>query len=143
MIIKYKKISESAHDPYRVYNSDACWDLCAHGNFPVLAGKWATIPTGLIIDIPNDYCGLIMSRSGLAAKTGMFVLNAPGVIDAGYAGELNIIVANMSDENWGITDGQRIAQLFIAPVEQHHLSRDDSMIIHSMRGSNGFGSTGY
>jgi dUTP pyrophosphatase len=141
MLLKYAKIYASAHDPVRAYNSDACWDLAAHGDHMV--GRWNTIPTGLKFDIPHGYCGLIMSRSGLAAKDGVFVLNAPGVIDAGYAGEIQVVLGNLSDNIWEIQDGERIAQLFIAPVEQHYLLRDDTIEIFSMRGEGGFGSTGY
>jgi dUTP pyrophosphatase len=141
MLIKYAKTDESVHDPLRVYNSDACWDLSAHGDHMV--STWSIIPTGLRIDIPHGYCGLIMSRSGLAARDGVFVLNAPGVIDAGYSGEIKVVLGNLSNINWEIQDGERIAQLFIAPVEQHYLIRDDTVEILSDRGSGGFGSTGY
>jgi len=141
MLIKYAKIEDTAHDPIRAYNSDACWDLSAHGDHMV--SDWAIIPTGLKIDLPYGYCGLIMSRSGLAAKDGVFVLNAPGVIDSGYTGEIKVILGNLSNTNWEIQDGERIAQLFIAPVEQHYLLRDDTMRVFSMRGEGGFGSTGY
>ena len=141
MLLKYAKIQDSAHDPIRQYNSDACWDLAAHGDHMV--SDWTIIPTGLKVDIPYGYCGLIMSRSGLAAKDGVFVLNAPGVIDAGYAGEIKVVLGNLSKTAWEIQDGERIAQLFIAPVEQHYLIRDDTVEILSDRGSGGFGSTGY
>lgn len=143
MLLKYAKIEDTAHDPARQYNSDACWDLASHGDHMVPSGKWTVIPTGLKIDIPYGYCGMIMSRSGHAARYGVFVLNAPGMIDSGYAGEIKIVLANLSDADWEIEDGERIAQLFLTPVEQHYLLRDDTVEILSDRGSGGFGSTGY
>lgn len=141
MILKYAKLSDTAHDPVRFYNSDACWDLHAHGYHTVR--NYATITTGLRIEIPYGYCGMIMSRSGLAANKGVFVLNAPGIIDAGYDGEIKIILGNMKEAPAAINDGDRVAQLFISPVEQHYMLRDDTLQIFSDRGSGGLGSTGY
>lgn len=141
MILKYAKLADTAHDPVRFYNSDACWDLHAHGYHTVR--NYATITTGLRIEIPYGYCGMIMSRSGLAANKGVFVLNAPGIIDAGYDGEIKIILGNMKEAPIAINDGDRIAQLFISPVEQHYMLRDDTLQIFSDRGSGGLGSTGY
>ena len=141
MILMYGKLADTAHDPVRFYNSDACWDLHAHNYHTVR--NYATITTGLRIEIPYGYCGMIMSRSGLAANKGLFVLNAPGIIDAGYDGEIKIILGNMNDTPVAINDGDRIAQLFISPVGQHYLLRDDTLQIFSDRGSGGLGSTGY
>ena len=143
MILKYAKLADTAHDPVRFYNSDACWDLHAHGYYTVKSYSHTTITTDIRIDIPYGYCGMIMSRSGLAANKGLFVLNAPGIIDAGYDGAIKIIIANMTDTPAAINDGDRIAQLFISPVEQHYLLRDDTLQIFSDRGSGGLGSTGY
>lgn len=140
MIFQYKKLHDSAHDPIKHYADDACWDLCAHGEH--IVKTYNTIPTGLVIDTPPGYYGMILSRSGLASKYGLFVLNAPGIIDAGYAGEIQIILGNISGHNWEIEDGERIAQLVFAPITEQHISRNDSLIIHSKRGAAGVGSTG-
>lgn len=96
------------------------------------------------IHIPRGYYGMILSRSGFAKDFGCFVLNAPGIIDAGYAGEVNVIIGNIDPSQVVyISDGDRIAQLAIFPHEPVYLSRDDSLQIYSNRGANGFGSTGY
>lgn len=143
MIINYKKLDPDAHDPVRAHPEDFCWDIAALGDH-YMAAQYATIPTGLQINIPRGYYGMILSRSGLASKHGLFVLNAPGIIDAGYAGEIQIILGNIeANTSVMIHDGERIAQITILPFEQTHFSRNDQMIIHSTRGTKGLGSSGY
>ncbi len=101
----------------------------------------AIIPTGLFIALPQEYEAQVRPRSGLAAKKGITVLNAPGTVDADYRGEIGVILVNLSNEIFEITDGERIAQLVIAKHEQatwievNELNKTD-------RGAGGFGSTG-
>lgn len=141
MIINWTRVSPTAREPIKYYNEDACWDLCSNGEHMVT--KYATIPTGLSIDIPYGYCGMIMSRSGLAANYGLFVLNAPGIIDAGYSGEIKVVLGNMSDRAWEIEHGERVAQIMFVPLDTIHLEHKVNMTINSERGKLGFGSTGY
>jgi dUTP pyrophosphatase len=118
-------------------------DLTARLPSPVIVpplGR-ARIPTGLILEIPEGYEGQVRPRSGLAFKHGITVLNSPGTIDSDYRGEVSVIIINLGDEEFTVKDGDRIAQLIVAPVcrapfeEAKKLSETD-------RGAGGFGSTG-
>ncbi|MDR2741681.1 MAG: dUTP diphosphatase [Treponema sp.] len=101
----------------------------------------ARIPTGLILEIPAGYEGQVRPRSGLAFRHGITVLNSPGTIDSDYRGEVSVIIINLGNEEFTVKDGDRIAQLVVAPVyrapfvEAKELSETD-------RGAGGFGSTG-
>ena len=104
-------------------------------------GKHAMVPTGLSIALPQGFEAQVRPRSGLAAKHGVTVLNAPGTIDADYRGEIQVILINHSAEPFAIRRGERIAQLVVAPVVQAQLNPVDSLP-DTGRGSGGFGSTG-
>ncbi|MDR2103153.1 MAG: dUTP diphosphatase [Treponema sp.] len=99
------------------------------------------IPTGLIMEIPPGYEGQIRPRSGLAARQGVTVLNSPGTIDADYRGEVEIILINLGNEPVTIHDGDRIAQLVIAPVNRAVIV-ESALLSETKRGRGGFGSTG-
>ena len=99
------------------------------------------ISTGVHVSIPTGYVGMICPRSGLAHKAGLTVLNAPGIIDAGYTGEIKVNLHNMGDEVYWAETGTRIAQLVIAPVPDAHLVQVDALDT-TERGDNGHGSTG-
>lgn len=101
----------------------------------------ARVPTGLALAIPEGYEGQVRPRSGLAAKLGVTVLNAPGTIDSDYRGELQVLLVNLSDQPAVIARGDRIAQLVIARVEQAELA-EVANLEQTTRGSGGFGSTG-
>ena len=103
-------------------------------------GRFA-VPTGLIMEIPAGFEGQVRPRSGLALKSGITCLNAPGTIDSDYRGEVKIILANLGSEPFIITRGMRVAQLVIAPVVQARVSVHDSLS-ETDRGAGGFGSTG-
>ena len=100
-----------------------------------------SVPTGLFLSIPRGYEGQIRSRSGLSFKHGIIVINAPGTIDSDYRGELKILLINLSNENFTIHDGDRIAQLVISSyiVPQWHVVEN---LDESERADKGFGSTG-
>ena len=104
-------------------------------------GKHALVPTGLIIALPRGYEAQVRPRSGLAAKHGVTVLNAPGTIDADYRGEVNIVLINHGDAAFTIKRGERIAQLVIAPVVRVELV-SVAALPRTDRGGGGFGSTG-
>ncbi len=120
-------------------------DLCAAipaGNTVVIApGRNAAIPTGMVLALPAGSEGQIRPRSGLAARHGITVLNAPGTIDADYRGEVQVILVNLGAEPFLVRRGMRIAQLVIAPVIQVILVEVESLE-DTNRGSGGFGSTG-
>jgi dUTP pyrophosphatase len=99
------------------------------------------VPTGLRVAIPDGYAGLVMPRSGLALRSGVTVLNAPGLVDSGYRGEIGVLLVNHGAEPVTIQRGERIAQLVIQPVARAELVevRD---LPGSRRGASGFGSTG-
>ena len=99
------------------------------------------IPTGLRFEIPVGFEAQVRPRSGLSIKSGLTVLNSPGTIDSDYRGELEIILINLGAENVTVKDGDRVAQLVVAPVSRARLAEADSLA-DTQRGSGGFGSTG-
>ena len=107
----------------------------------LLPGKHAMVPTGLTIALPEGYEAQVRPRSGLAAKHGVTVLNAPGTVDADYRGEINVLLINHGTEPFAIRRGERIAQMVIAPVTRAELTAV-AKLSPTDRGSGGFGSTG-
>lgn len=118
-------------------------DVCAFLKEPVVIkkGMTAMLPTGLFFEIPEGYEIQVRPRSGLAAKNGVTVLNTPGTIDSDYRGELKIILINLGQEDFTVNNGDRIAQLIVAPVIQGNFIPADQLN-ETERGSGGFGSTG-
>ena len=100
------------------------------------------IPTGLFIELPAGYEAQVRPRSGLAIKKGITVLNTPGTIDADYRGEVKVILVNLSNEDFIVRDGDRIAQMIISAHEQAEWTRVDELE-ETGRGAGGFGSTGH
>ena len=101
----------------------------------------AIVPTGIAIALPPGFEAQVRPRSGLAAKNGITLLNAPGTIDADYRGEVGVILVNLSNESFTITRGMRIAQMIIAPYTRASWQLQDSLD-NTVRGAGGFGSTG-
>ena len=123
------------------HDDDAAWDLHAAEYVVVSDGFRRVISTGVTLELEPDEVALVCSRSGLAAKHGVFVLNAPGVIDAGYKGEVQVILQNLGDHSFDIREGDRIAQLLILKLPQ--LAQvPERKVIAKIRGTNGLGSTG-
>ncbi|MDY2824701.1 MAG: dUTP diphosphatase [Treponema sp.] len=118
-------------------------DVRAFLNEPVVipVGKRAMIPTGLFFAIPEGFEIQVRPRSGLAAKNGVTVLNTPGTIDSDYRGEVKIILINLGDADFTVNNGDRIAQLIVAPVTQGIFVKTDKLD-ETERGDGGFGSTG-
>ena len=100
------------------------------------------VPTGVILSLPEGFEAQVRPRSGLAAKYGVTVLNAPGTIDSDYRGEIKVILINHGGQPFEITRAMRIAQLIIAPVTRARLIETHSALDETSRGSGGFGSTG-
>lgn len=121
----------------------AGFDLLAAVETPVTLGplERTLVPTGLAIALPEGFEAQIRARSGLAAKHGIGLVNAPGTIDSDYRGEVKVILVNLSNEPFTIRRGERIAQMVVAPVIQVVL-RETQSLPETTRGSGGFGSTG-
>ena len=143
MLVHYKHLTKYAHSPSKAHAADACYDLRASSEETINPNGFATIRTELAIRVPTGHVGLIMSRSGLASKHGIFVLNAPGIIDAEYSGEIKIVLGNMGKKTYLVERGDKMAQFMMQPLMQLNLLRGDDMIWSGTRGDNGFGSSGY
>lgn len=111
------------------------------GPVAIRSGERALIPTGLKMEIPRGYEGQVRTRSGLAVKHGLKVLNSPGTIDADYRGEVKVILINCGEDTVAIERGDRVAQLVIAPVARAAVAEVDE-VDDTTRGEGGFGSTG-
>ena len=120
---------------------DAGLDLRASETATLAPGERRLVPTGLAIAISEGHAGMVLPRSGLAIQKGVTVLNAPGLIDSGYRGELKVLLINHGAEPVTIARGERIAQLVIQPVASATLVEVDRLP-DSARGAGGFGSTG-
>ena len=124
--------------------SDSGFDLRANvaRSTTILPGRRAIIPTGIHLDIPEGYEIQIRSRSGLAAKHGIFVLNSPGTIDSGYVDEICIILFNLGEENFIIEPGDRIAQAVLMKIEIAELEETEEDIVKDSDRKGGLGHTG-
>ena len=143
-MIKIPIINKSKHSlPEYATPLSAGMDLRANIDAPILLKplQRALIPTGLYIALPEGYEAQIRPRSGLAIKKGISIVNAPGTIDADYRGEIGIILVNLSNENFIVEDGERIAQMVIARYEHIKFEKVDTLD-ETERGSGGFGHTG-
>ena len=141
--IKRLPHSDGLDLPFYATEHAAGMDLYAAVNEDIIlaAGERKLIPTGLSIALPEGYEAQIRPRSGLALKHGLSVLNSPGTIDADYRGEVQIILANLSNEDFTITRGFRIAQMIVAPYTRAAWD-EVSELSDTARGEGGFGSTG-
>lgn len=135
--------SDNALPKYETENS-AGMDLRAYlpdGQIVIKPMQRTLVPTGLFMEIPVGYEGQVRPRSGLAIKSGITVLNSPGTIDADYRGEIKVILVNLSDSDFVINSGDRIAQLVIAKCEQMEVVEVE-VLTETERGAGGFGHTG-
>jgi dUTP pyrophosphatase len=136
-----RRLREDAVLPERAYAGDAGLDLTACERHELGPGKRAVVPTGLSVAIPDGYAGFVQPRSGLAAKHGISVVNAPGLVDSGYRGELRVVLLNTDlEEPFVVEPGMRIAQLVVLPVPEVELIEVDELP-ESERGVRGFGSS--
>lgn len=133
-------------DLKKAHEDDAAYDLeaCERDTITLYPGAHGLIRTGIYAAVPKKTVGLICSRSGLALKHGIFVLNAPGVIDAGYRGEIGVILFNGGVDPFVVRPGDRIAQLLIVPLANHGVVNSGALFdaMRTSRGAGGFGSTG-
>jgi dUTP pyrophosphatase len=129
--------------PARAYADDAGLDLAACARVELAPGERALVPTGLAVAIPAGYAGFVQPRSGLAAKHGITIVNSPGLVDAGYRGELLVNLQNTDPAApFVVVPGMRIAQLVVLPVPELELVEVDELP-GSERGVRGFGSSRY
>jgi dUTP pyrophosphatase len=127
--------------PAYAHADDAGLDLVAAEAVTLAPGARALVPTGIALAIPPGYAGFVLPRSGLALRRGVTVLNAPGLIDAGYRGEVKVLLVNHDAAPVRFERGERIAQLVVQRVEPAELREVDDLPT-SERGPGGFGSTG-
>ncbi len=143
--IYFKKLDHAKNLPLPAYESDeaAGMDIRAALDEPktLIPGERDLIPTGLQMALPVGYEAQIRPRSGLAYKHGITMLNTPGTIDSDYRGEVKVLAINHGDEPYVIENGDRIAQMVIAPVYQPQIEETD-LLPETNRGQDGFGSTG-
>lgn len=141
MTLSFKRVHPDAVLPAYAHPSDAGMDIRSVEALVIPVGKRALVHTGLVVNLPPAYEAQVRPRSGLALKNGVTVLNTPGTIDAGYRGEIGVILINLGENDFEVKVGDRIAQLVIAPVTQPTIV-EATEIDETDRGAGGFGSTG-
>jgi dUTP pyrophosphatase len=142
VILRFRRLSDAARPPARAHDGDAGYDLCAAEPARLAPGERAAVGTGIAIAIPPGHAGLVLPRSGLAARHGISLVNAPGLIDAGYRGEVRILLLNTDREReFEVAPGDRIAQLVVVRIEGPELE-EAKELDETVRGIGGFGSTG-
>lgn len=142
--MKVRIINKSKHPlPDYATAASAGVDLRADLNEPIILKplERSLVPTGIFIELPEGYEAQVRPRSGLAAKSGITVLNSPGTIDADYRGEIKVILVNLSSQDFTVNDGERIAQMVIARHEQAEWE-EVTTLNETARGGGGFGHTG-
>jgi dUTP pyrophosphatase len=139
--ISVKLLHPDARLPERAHPGDAGADLFSVEEVTIPAGGRRDIGTGICLAIPSGYAGFVQPRSGLAFKHGIMVVNSPGLIDAGYRGEVRVSLYNSGRAPFVIAPGERIAQLVVQRVEEAVFARTDDLP-GSARGEGGFGSSG-
>ena len=136
-----KRFDERATLPSYAHTGDAGMDLSSVEKVWLWGGSQAIVRTGLALDIPFGYVGLIHPRSGMAFKHGITIVNAPGTIDSGYRGEIKVCLLNTSSEHYRIDVGDRIAQIVFQAIS-YGVLHEVADLSDSVRSVNGFGSTG-
>ena len=142
MILRVRRLHAAARIPARSHPEDAGLDLHAVERVELGPGERAKVGTGIALELPADHAGWVVPRSGLAVRHGIGVVNAPGLIDAGYRGEVSVVLVNMDPrEPFRIEAGMRIAQLVVSRVAAPEVV-EVAELAPSARGTGGFGSTG-
>jgi len=142
MPLRFTRLTTGAIAPVRAHDDDAGFDLCAAEDRELAPGERASVGTGIAVAIPEGQAGLVLPRSGLAVRHGISLVNAPGLIDSGYRGELRVLLLNTDrTESFSVGAGDRIAQLVIVRHESLELV-EVQQLGQTLRGAGGFGSTG-
>jgi dUTP pyrophosphatase len=140
--LEFARLTDGAVAPSRAHDGDAGYDLYASASAVLAPGDRTAVPTGIAVAIPHGHAGLVLPRSGLARRHGVTLANAPGLIDAGYRGEVQVLLLNTDREaSFEVSVGDRIAQLVIVRHEAPELVEVESLS-ESARGDGGFGSSG-
>ena len=135
------RLRDDAVVPSRAYDGDAGFDLAACERVELAPGERATVGTGLAVAVPDGYAGFVQPRSGLAARHGLTIVNAPGLVDSGYRGEVRVVLLNTDRrEPFVVEPGMRIAQLVVVPVPGVEPVEVEELP-DSERGVRGFGSS--
>jgi dUTP pyrophosphatase len=142
MTLKVRRLDARARLPTRAYPGDAGLDLYALEDGVLDPGERASVRTGIAVEIPEGEAGLVLPRSGLAARNGIALVNAPGLIDAGYRGEIRVLLLNTDRSlSFELAAGDRIAQLVLVKVHTPEVVEVEELAV-SDRGAGGFGSSG-
>ena len=142
MSLRVVRLDPRAVMPSRAHPGDAGLDLCALEGTVLEPGERASVGTGLAIEFPDGQAGLVLPRSGLAARHGIALVNAPGLVDSGYRGELRVLLLNTDrQQSFTIAPGDRIAQLVLVKVQTPEPEEVVELEV-SERGAGGFGSSG-
>ncbi len=142
MDVPARLLTKTARLPSRAHEDDAAFDLYADEGLVLEPGRRATVRTGVAIALPPGSAGLVVPRSGIAARNGVSVVNGPGLIDPGFRGEIAVILLNTDvDQSFEISPGERIAQLLIVQTTADRLV-EVADLDETTRGAGGFGSTG-
>lgn len=141
MTVRFKRIHPAATLPAYAHEDDAGMDIRSVEDVEIAPGARALVHTGLVMALPPGWEAQVRPRSGLALKNGVTVLNTPGTIDAGYRGEVGVILANFGDAPFRVAPGDKIAQIVVAPVVRACIAEADE-VDATERGAGGFGSTG-
>jgi dUTP pyrophosphatase len=142
MTLQVRRLDERAQLPSRAYPGDAGLDLYALEDGALGPGERAQVRTGIAVEIPDGQAGLVLPRSGLAARHGIAIVNAPGLIDSGYRGEIRVLLLNTDRAaSFAFSSGERIAQLVLVRIETPEVVEVDELAT-SERGVGGFGSSG-
>jgi dUTP pyrophosphatase len=140
--LRFQRLAQNALAPARAHEDDAAFDLHSAEELVIQPGERADVGTALAVAIPPAHAGLVLPRSGLAARHGISLVNAPGLIDPGYRGELRVLLINTDrHEPFEIAPGDRIAQLMVVATGVVRLHEVDELD-ETVRGLGGFGSTG-
>lgn len=142
MNLRVRRLDPQAQLPSRAHPDDAGFDLHAVEDVELAPGRRAKVRTGIAVELPPGCAGWVVPRSGLAARHGIALVNAPGLIDAGYRGEVAVLLLNTdATESFEVRAGMRVAQLVVAPVSTPAVEEVDELS-ETVRGSGGFGSSG-
>jgi dUTP pyrophosphatase len=140
--LRVRRLDPAARLPTRAYDGDAGLDLYALEPAQLGPGERISVRTGIAVEIPAGQAGLVLPRSGLAARHGIALVNAPGLIDAGYRGEVKVLLLNTDRAvAFNVEAGERIAQLVLVRVETPQVTEVEELAL-SERGMGGFGSSG-
>jgi dUTP pyrophosphatase len=140
--LRVRRLRDEARLPSRAHEGDAGLDLYAAEAATIGPGERETVATGIAVEVPPGHAGLVLPRSGLAARHGIALVNAPGLIDSGYRGEVKVLLLNTDrSDTFEIFPGDRIAQLVLSPVADVD-PVEVAELATSARGGGGFGSSG-